>query len=403
MTLDRSDHDRMIEAVEHEGRAPVARLVLLVSSMGKGGAERVAATLCSAWALRGITVMLVPTYLGSRERAYPLAPSVRFRFLADLGNFSGRSRPGVFVEKVRAVRRLVRDFKPDVVVAFLPSVAMLGIIATRGTGVPVIACERTDPAGGVELPWFAHVARLFLYPFADRVVAQTRAAADRFEKRLLGLCRVGVVQNPLPAELETSTLRANPGGSPGLVLAVGRLSNEKGFDRLIETFALGFDDLPDWRLEIWGDGPLRAELEKAIGLRGLAGRVHLRGRTDKPWEVMSRAQIFALTSEFEGFPNAMLEAMALGVATVAFDCNSGPRDLTDGGRVGVLVPPADVASLARALRALADDPGRRAELGASGMSFVREAFSEAAVLASWDALFGSVVTRRTTEQAKAVR
>ena len=376
--------------------APVTRILMLVSSMGKGGAERVAATLCSAWALRGTEVMLVPTYLDSREVAYPLAPPVRLRFLAELGDFAGRSRAGIFVEKVRTVRRLVRDFRPDVVVAFLPSIAMLAIVAARGTGVPVIACERTDPAGGVELPWFAHVARLFLYPLADRVVAQTRQAADRFERRLLGLCRVGVVQNLLPADLETLPLRANPAASPGLVLAVGRLSSEKGFELLIAAFGQAFADLPGWRLEIWGDGPLRAALQRVIDGQGLGERVQLKGRTDRPWEIMSGAQVFALTSEFEGFPNAMLEAMALGVATVAFDCNSGPRDLTDGGRVGVLVPPGDVAALATALRALADDPARRVALGAAGASFVRSAFSEAAVLARWDILFSSIVTQRTS-------
>lgn len=376
--------------------APVTRILMLVSSMGKGGAERVAATLCSAWALRGTEVMLVPTYLDSREVAYPLAPPVRLHFLAEFGDFAGRSRAGIFVEKVRTVRRLVRDFRPDVVVAFLPSIAMLAIVATRGTGVPVIACERTDPAGGVELPWFAHVARLFLYPLADSVVAQTRQAADRFERRLLGLCRVGVVQNPLPGDLETLPLRANPAASPGLVLAVGRLSSEKGFERLIAAFGQAFADLPGWRLEIWGDGPLRAALQRVIDGQGLGERVQLKGRTDRPWEIMSGAQVFALTSEFEGFPNAMLEAMALGVATVAFDCNSGPRDLTDGGRVGVLVPPGDVAALARELRALAEDAARRVALGEAGASFVRRAFSESAVLARWDALFSAIVTQRTS-------
>jgi glycosyltransferase involved in cell wall biosynthesis len=340
--------------------------------------------------------VLVPTYLESREVAYPLAPPVRFHFLADLGDFAGRSRAGILIEKLRAVRRLVRDFRPDVVVAFLPSIAMLAIVATRGTGVPVIVSERTDPAGGAELPWFAHVARLFLYPLAEQVVAQTRQAADRFERRLLGLCSVGVVPNPLPAELEVFPLSENPGATPGLVLAVGRLSSEKGFDRLIVAFAHAFADLPGWRLEIWGDGPHKAALQRVIDRQGLGERVKLKGKTDHPWEVMSGAQIFALTSEFEGFPNAMLEAMALGVATVAFDCNSGPRDLTDGGRVGVLVPPADVAALARALRALADDAVQRVEMGHAGAGFVRSAFSEAAVLARWDTLFSSILARRTS-------
>jgi glycosyltransferase involved in cell wall biosynthesis len=113
---------------------------------------------------------------------------------------------------------------------------------------------------------------------------------------------------------------------------------------------------------------------------------------------MARAQLFALTSDYEGFPNAMLEAMALGLPAVAYDCNSGPRDLTDGGRVGVLVPPGDEIALAHTLRKLADDPGRRNALGTAGADFVAKRFSESSVISRWDKVFGDVIARHSKNQ-----
>jgi GalNAc-alpha-(1->4)-GalNAc-alpha-(1->3)-diNAcBac-PP-undecaprenol alpha-1,4-N-acetyl-D-galactosaminyltransferase len=374
---------------------PARRIAVLLSSMGRGGAERVAATLCNAWAAQGREPWLVPTFLGAREVAYPLHESVRLQFLADLPGV-GAGRVPATLRKLCALRQWLRVLRPDVVISLLPNINVLAVAATRGLGLPLVVCERADPAAGVEMGVVLHAARTLAYPFASRVCVQTAQAARRLRPRLPGCGEFAVIPNPLPAALAAEPARADQVGQGGTVVAVGRLSPEKGFDRLLQAFRSGFSDAPDWRLEIWGDGPLRDQLAAQSAALGLGERARICGPVATPWPVMARAQLFALTSEYEGFPNAMLEAMALGVATVAFDCNSGPRDLTDGGRVGVLVPPGDVAALATALRALADDPARRIALGEAGASFVRGAFSEAAVLARWDALFSAIVTQRTS-------
>jgi glycosyltransferase involved in cell wall biosynthesis len=363
--------------------------------MGRGGAERVAATLCNAWARQGREPWLVPTFLGGRDVAYPLHEAVRLQFLGDLPGVA--AGPGIApLRKLRALRRWLSAVRPDVVVSFLPNINVLAVAATRGLGLPLIVCERADPAAGVEMGWGLHAARLVAYPFASRVCVQTSQAAQRLRRRLPGCGEFAVIPNPLPDALAALPARSGQPSRGGTVIAVGRLSPEKGFDALLQAFGRGFADAPDWRLEIWGDGPLRSQLEAQASALGLGDRARVCGPASEPWPVMARAQVFALTSAYEGFPNAMLEAMALGVPAVAFDCNSGPRDLTDGGRVGVLVPSGDVPSMARALRALADDPARRASLGEAGANFVREAFSEPAVLARWDALFAAVVTQRTS-------
>lgn len=376
--------------------ARLQRIVVLVSSMGRGGAERVAANLCNAWVAQGREVWLVATYLGDRGVTFPLDEGVRLLFLSDLAAVPGSFQRGS-LWKLLTLRRWLAKVRPQVVVSFLPNVNVLAVAATRGLGLPLIVCERADPAAGVEMSWPLHVARWVLYPLACAVTVQTTHAASRLRQRL-PLCRkLVVIPNPLPRRLVATEARAPSAMGSGLVIAVGRLSAEKGFDRLLHAFHAAFGDSPQWRLEIWGDGPLREPLRRLADTLGLKDRAVLPGATDDPWAEMSRAQIFALTSAYEGFPNAMLEAMALGVATISFDCNSGPRDLTDGGRVGVLVPPGDVAAMARQMRALADDPSRRRSLGVDGSAYVRRAFSEDAVLGRWDALFATVEKQFTSK------
>lgn len=370
------------------------RIAMLVSSMGRGGAERVAAVLCNAWAAQGREVWLIPTYLGSRDLRFPLSPDVRLRFIGDLAEAPDHARSGISW-KIRTLRHWLGRVRPDVVVSFLPNVSVLAIAATRGLRVPVVACERADPAGGVDMGWALHVSRFFLYPLANCVTAQTEQAARRLRLRLPLCRRIAVIPNPLPDRL----VAQRPQGALAdgkLIIAVGRLAPEKRFDYLLRAFHAAFEDSSEWKLEIWGEGPLRQSLGALVESLGLTDRAFICGPTDEPWKEMPRAQVFALTSSYEGFPNSMLEAMALGLATVSFDCNSGPRDLTDNGRVGVLVPTGDIAAFARELQALADDGERRRSLGEAGSEYVRRSYSEESVLARWDALFASVATKFTS-------
>lgn len=377
---------------DHREGVKARRIALLVSSMGRGGAERVAATLCNAWAQEGREVWLIPTFLGSREIAYRLDNAVHVRFLAQSFAETASVVP-VPIRKVASLRQLLGTAKPDVIVSFLPNTNVLAVAASRGLGIPLVVCERADPAADADLHPALRIARLIAYPFADRLCVQTRQAAERMRwlSRLCG--KPEIIPNPLPQALVSPSPRVRQHPRFGIIIAVGRLSPEKGFDGLLRAFHLGFRDAPEWKLEIWGEGPQRACLEALLQDLGLSDRAKICGHTTDPWAVMARAQLFALTSAYEGFPNAMLEAMALGIPVVAYDCNSGPLDLTDGGRVGLLVPPGDEIKLARALRELADDPQRRRTLGDAGADFVAKEFSEDSVISRWDEVFRDMIAR----------
>ena len=382
-----------------DAAANAQRIVIVVGSMTAGGAERVAATMANAWVEQGREVWLVSTYLGSRALDYPLDARVSVVFLADSISKSHAPVP-VVLSKLVAFRRMILAISPDVVVSFLSNVNVLAIVALFGTRIPLIVSERVDPAAVVELSRALRLARALSYRYADALVVQTSAAAKGYRERLQGVSRIAVIRNPLPAELSASGLRASQASSGGCVIAMGRLTPQKCFATLIQAFRLALGADVAWRLQIWGEGPQRHELQKLVRKLQLQNRVEICGSTSQPWSALAAAHVFVLTSQYEGFPNAMLEAMAIGLPCVAFDCPSGPRELADNGNAAVIVPLGDIDGLADALRSVARNQERREQLGARAAEFVRREFSQVAVMGEWDTLISEVVRSRKTTQVK---
>lgn len=376
------------------GCAASRRIVILIGSTARGGAERVAATLANAWSDAGRQVWIVSTYLGDRVTGYPLRLSVSAVHLLDVVREGRRWRWFDPLRKAIALRRLIRGIRPDVVVSFLTNVNVLAILALATARVPLIVSERTNPAADLDLSQTLRMARVLTYPFADVLVVQTAAAADCYAARLRRIARIQVIHNPLPQELHDSPLRAQPEAGDDRVIAMGRLSPEKGFDRLIEAFGTAFGNDSTWSLQIWGDGPLHSELEQLIARLGLQGRVRLCGATTEPWVALAAAQIFVLSSKYEGFPNAMLEAMAVGLPCIAFDCPCGPRELSENGSAAIIVPAGEVSQLALVLRRLAADREARRVLGERAAAHVRERFSEQRVIKDWDRLIDDLLPAR---------
>jgi glycosyltransferase involved in cell wall biosynthesis len=377
-----------------ERRLPL-RVQCIIHALDLGGAQRMAADFAGSWARAGYTVSLVTTDART-EDFYSVESSVP-RTRLDLAGSSANWRVAIRANfrRIRALRRAIVEASPDIVVSFIDTSTILCVFATLGLGIPVVGFESSDPTNPQSrrsLPW--RLLRRLAYARAAAITVLTssiRARLAQWRPRV----RLALIPNPVPAEL-----LAMPGPTPcpdtgrKRLVAIGRLDHAKGFDMLLSAFPPLAARFPDWDLWIWGEGEERAELERAVQDLDLVGRVFLPGSTRSPWDELGRASLCVLPSRREGFPGALVEAMALGRACVAFDCMSGPREISRDGEDAVLVPASDVAALSAALAELMGDPGRRAALGERARK-VRERYHPTAIAAQWEDLFQAVLERRT--------
>lgn len=366
------------------------KVIFLVSSMGSGGAERVAATLCRAWVERGDDVILVPTFSGGGQPFYVLDERVKLRYLSDeVGPALGGGKR--YGRRLMALRRMIREQQPDVVVSFLPNVNIAAIMATAFTGIPCVVCERSDPTARA-MPWIWRRACQLLYRFADCVAVQTEAVAERIGELYGDLKRVAVVPNPLPQTLVSWPVASSRTVDPRVLLSLGRLASGKRVDWVISAFAELAPRYPDWVLHIYGDGPMAQSLANQMMTypMEIRERIQLLGATTDPWAVMQAADAFVLASEVEGFPNALLEAMGLGLPCVTTDCRSGPREISRNGQDALLVPVGDLGALTQALGRVMGDAELRQTLGRQGRTSVHERYRLETVLTIWDDIFKSV-------------
>jgi glycosyltransferase involved in cell wall biosynthesis len=157
-----------------------------------------------------------------------------------------------------------------------------------------------------------------------------------------------------------------------VVLAAGRLVRQKGYDRLVKAWALVAPKYPDWRLEIYGQGPKQERLEELIREHGVESSVTLAPPAEDLGAVMAGASIFALSSRWEGLPLVLLEAMAVGMAVVSFDCPTGPASVIDDHQNGLLIRPRTITNFAAGLEEMMTDEALRRRCSAEAMERMRE-------------------------------
>lgn len=379
------------------------RITLVISTLDGGGAERVAANMANYWAAKGWEVTILTTDSGGQSSCYSLHPRVthldlespRFHHLPSdlqgsapvvgLINGCSESERAVLIPRTTAILKLreaISSTAPEVVISYMDRTNVRVLAATRGLGLPVIVSEHIDPHESfIGAEW--ELLRRRLYPQATYVTVLTEEALDYFSS-VAGI-RGRVVPNAVTPPDFPSPEEIPQRKAGRLLLAMGRLDHQKGFDLLLRAFALVAERHPDWTLEIVGEGPIRPYLEERVQSRGLAERVRLPGFTRRPFDAMRRADLFVLSSLDEGFPNVLLEAMACGLAVVSFDCPSAPRHIIRHGVDGILVPPRDAQAMAAALDRLMGDEAERKQLAAKAPE-VAKRFGLEKIMSTWEAL-----------------
>ncbi len=361
------------------------RIALLTSSLGAGGAERVATTLCNAWDKRGDSVKLISTYSGGGKPFYDIEAGVDLEFLSDIVGDNSKSFMN-YIRRYFALRRTLLKTKPDVVVSFLPNVNVVSILALAFTGIPVVVCERRDPSSQPTNKFWEYGCSV-LYRFADAVVVQTQNVRNTIGEIYPNLKKVVTIANPLSLELIQRQPERVDCAVRKSLLSLGRLAPEKQVEHTILTFSRIASAFSDWDLHIYGDGPMREELEVLTRELKLSSRIFFGGRTINPWQIMESSDLFVMTSRFEGFPNALLEAMCMGLPCVAYDCPSGPQDISLGGKVALLANLNNQDQLSTHLSSLMGNQELRNNLGKLARESVIERFHLNKVLNDWDNLF----------------
>ncbi|WP_203423940.1 glycosyltransferase [Sinorhizobium sp. BG8] len=363
------------------------RIAFVLSGLGTGGAEKIVNLLAHHRLSRGDAVSVIAVNAGTPDSYFPYDRAIEIHALA-----KGASGPLGVLLRTLALRRRLRRFKPDIVISFLTKINVQTGLAATGLGVPFVLSERNNFLTQEMSPFWRRASPIVARR-AKCLVMQTREACRSLPEDLWP--KVTIIPNPV-------ALPENWSRTPGdgsRIVAVGRLDRQKGFDLLLQAFANIAGSLPAVTLTIFGEGAQRTALERQVQDLGLGDRVRLPGVTKSPVDWISAGDIFVLSSRFEGFPNAVLEAMTAGLATIAFDCPWGPSEILDGPDAGLLVPAGDVLRLGEAIRNVATDPALRHLLADAGARTAASRYATAPVLARWDAVIAQALGQTTRPDA----
>lgn len=332
-------------------------VAFVLAGLDAGGAERVIEIVSRAAIERGWQVTVVAFDSPASPPFNSFHPDVRLERLDLPPRSGGVAKWWAVARRLAALRRLVRARQFTVLVSFLTKINVISLISASGTGIPTIVSERNNPQRQAMSPAWNFALRV-LYARAAQIVLQT----ERSRACLPPGQRARAVVLPNPVDRPRGPQPVAP-DLPVLV-GVGRLTAQKGFDLLLDAFSAIAEAVPAWQLVIWGEGPDRQQLERQVERLGLAGRVRLPGLSEVPGSWVSTGSCFVLPSRYEGFPNVLLEAMQARMAVVAFDCEYGPSELIEHQRNGLLVANGDVRELSEALLRVMTDPPLRARLAA---------------------------------------
>ncbi|MBO4901530.1 MAG: glycosyltransferase [Lachnospiraceae bacterium] len=353
------------------------KVLFFFSHMGTGGSQKIEAFAANALCRAGYHVHAIN--MSSDPCTVSLDPSIEITEVSYDHIRECQNPLHAFLKKtlyLKKLRNVIKNCAPDLIVAFLSDITRIVVLASHNLNIPIIGSERADP-----------------YQYTDKQLEKYRKA--------FGQCAAVVFQMPSVKEIYSLSLPSvqkvipNPciprqGGfsqrtrtDSHVIIGAGRLVEQKRFDILIDAFSIVSAKHSEYRLNIYGDGPLRAPLQNQIRSLGLDDSVTLAGDVRDVFFKEKDAEMFVLSSDFEGLPNALIEAMATGIPCIATDCSpGGARFLLQDGSFGLIVPANNAAALAEAIMEYIDSPEIRESKGTAARDSVSE-YDPAVIAAQW--------------------
>ncbi len=332
------------------------KIACCIHSLSGGGAEHLMAGFANRLAeSHEVTLVTLST---SKTDLYEVSQNVR-RIGLDLMRPSPSPWHGLLnnYRRVQALKTTLRSLQPNVVVSFCDQINVMTVLACGRLKLPVIAAEMSDPR-------FHPMPKLWgsLRPFAYRRAAEVTAVSQASLPTVSQFRGKPAVYIPPAVDAPEHSIEDIPAAGRHRLVSLGRLSEEKRFDMLIDAFSQVASEFPQWDLEIAGSGPCKERLLHQINTRDLQSRVRLRGRIPVVWDFLAGSDLFASSSLYEGTPVSVLEAMKVGLPVIAVDCDSGINEVVRNGQNGLLSENS-VAGLAEGLRKLMGDTDLRHQCG----------------------------------------
>ncbi len=336
------------------------KIMFILPSLGSGGAERVVSVLSNSFCELNHQIVIV--MVANNHVYYDLHSNVKTVCLVD--QWEKYSSTGMrIIKRIQQIRKTINNEKPDIVISFMAETNIDVSLAMLGCHIPLIVSERNDPSIDPSGK-FKRVLRNFAYWRPDGFVFQTDGAKHYFSSRIQK--KAVIILNPLVTKLP----KPFQGERTKKIVSVGRLERQKNYPMLLEAFESLHQEKPDYILEIYGEGQLEKELRETIEKKKLNDCVKLMGFCADVHEKIKDAAMFVMTSDYEGLPNALIEAMALGLPCIATDCPcGGPRTLIENGKNGMLVKINDSDGLFMEMLNVLNNPEYN-EIGNNALSIV---------------------------------
>lgn len=319
------------------------RIVIVTGSMSRGGAEGVIASISNELAKRGWDIYIISILSSKCE--YDMFSTIKYIDIS-----KKRNQILDIPRIVLTLRRKIKEINPSIVLSFMIAVNTVSWIATRGLKVCFVPSERNDPR---IRNLFLKIFQRFVYVGSNHIIFQTLRAQSYFSNKTQR--KSFIIPNPVKKISNERIISKT-------IVNIGRLSKQKNQKLLIDAFGEIVKEYPDYKLEIYGEGELKNELDDKIRIMGLSDRVSLCGKTGRIDRVLEKAYLFVLSSDFEGLSNALLEAMSFGIPCITTNC-AGSEDVILDKFNGIIVPVNNKYALINAMKQVLNDDSFAAELG----------------------------------------
>lgn len=346
------------------------KILFVIGSLAGGGAERVVSEISGAMAEQNDEISILT--IASSKIGYNISPRVKVIDCSRRTSAIGIN----FIKRVSKIRNLIKANKPDMVISFTVAVNIYSILSCIGLKTKLILAERNDPRFDPENK-VTRMLRSVLYPLANNYVFQTNGEKEFFSKKIQK--RSTVIPNPVNPNLP----EPHKGEREKKFVTAVRLTPQKNIVMAIDAFEKVVKKHPEYIFEIYGEGPLKEELQNYIELKSLSKSVFLKGRSNDIYNDINSACGFVLSSNYEGISNSMIEAMALGIPTISTDYPSGgARELIKSGENGYLVPVGDSVQMSECMCAIIENKESAKLLGKNAIK-IRQKLNVEYIFKKW--------------------